>query len=79
MALISRIGQALNFTRKLGQGIQQARRIGSIVNRELGGALMQNKYGRMINDISRTAGDVTNTVGNVLEKAQTMDNKLRRL
>ena len=77
--MISRLGSALNFVRKLGTGIQTARRIGSIANRELNGALMNNKYGRMINDISRTAGDVTNTVGNVLEKAQTMDNKLRRL
>lgn len=79
MAFGSRLGSALNFVRKLGTGIQQARQIGSIVNRELGGKLMQNKYGRMINDVSRVAGDVTNTVGNVLEKAQTMDNKLRRL
>ncbi len=79
MALGHRLGQALNFARRLGTGIQTARRIGSVVNRELGGRLTANKYGAAINDLSRTAGDVVGKVTSGLEKAQTMENRIRRL
>lgn len=77
--MISKLGQVLNFTRKLGQGLQTARRIGSAVNKELGGKLLDNKYGRLANDLSKKALEGVGVATNVLEKAEEVDRRIRRL
>lgn len=77
--MISRLGQALNFTRKLGQGISTARRIGSAVNTALGGRLLANPLGQRLNDFSKKAEGALGFASSALEKAQNLEKSIRRL